>query len=307
MSAASAPRIVYCGMFGTLSRVPLAALLDAGCDIRAVVVPAATDAPSVSTLLPAANWATRPASFAALLRRTIVDLAWERVIPVLAVGALGAAATAAIAAYAPDLIAVSCFPHRFPSRLLALPPLGVLNLHPALLPRGRGPDPLFWAFRAPDPERAGAGGVTIHLMDRGLDSGPIVAQGRVALTDGMSASELELHSAALGAELLVVAIGALAAGTATITPQDEAAATAYPPPTADDFLIRPEQPARWVFNCLRGLVGQGSTVTLAIGERRWAVRAVLAYEPAGTLTQPYVEDGATLRVRCALGVLTVAV
>lgn len=307
MLADSAPHIVFCGMFGTLSRVPLAALLDAGYDIRAVVVPASFGAPPLQQLTPPADWAARPASFAALMRRTIVDLAWERAIPVLAVGDLGAEVSAAIAAYAPDLIAVSCFPHRFPVRLLALPPLGILNLHPALLPRGRGPDPHFWAFREPDPARAGAGGVTIHLMDRGLDSGPIVAQGRVPLSDGMSANELELHSAALGRELLVAAIGALVAGTAEIVPQDEAVATTYPLPTASDFLIQPDQPARWVFNCLRGLTGQGPPATLVIGARRWPVRAALSYDPAGTLSQPYLEDGATLRVRCATGVLTVAV
>jgi methionyl-tRNA formyltransferase len=302
-----APRIVYCGMFGTLSRVPLAALLDAGYDIRAVVVPAAPGEPLVRQLTPPADWTARPTSFAALLRRTIVDLAWERAIPALAVSELGAQASDAIMAYMPDLLAVSCFPHRFPSRLLALPPLGVLNLHPALLPRGRGPDPLFWAFREPDPERAGAGGVTIHLMDRGLDSGPIVVQGRVPLTDGMSASELELHTAALGATLLVAAIGALVAGIADIVPQDEALSTTYPLPTEADFLIPPDQPARWIFNCLRGLIGQGPSPTLVIGTRRWPVRAALAYDPSGTLSEPYLEDGGTLQVRCASGVLTVAV
>ncbi|HEY8601612.1 MAG TPA: formyltransferase family protein [Thermomicrobiales bacterium] len=307
MGVEPAPRIVYCGMFGTLSRMPLAALLDAGYDIRAVIVPAAPGEPPVRQLTPPAEWVARPTSFAALLRRTIVDLAWERALPVLAVGDLGAAASAAIAACAPDLIAVSCFPHRFPTRLLALPPLGVLNLHPALLPRGRGPDPLFWAFREPDAERAGAGGVTIHLMDRGLDSGPIVAQGRVTLTDGMSASELELHSAALGAELLVGAIEALTSGSAELTPQNEGMATTYPLPGEADFVIRPDHPARWVFNCLRGLTGRGPTAALAIGERRWPVRAALGYDPAGTLPQPYREDGATLRVRCAPGVLTVVV
>ena len=103
---APAPRIVYCGMFGTLSRVPLAALLDVGYDVRAVVVPAAPGEPAVRQLLPSAGWAARPASFAALLRRTIVDLAWERAIPALAVGDLGMEASAAIAAHAPDLLAV---------------------------------------------------------------------------------------------------------------------------------------------------------------------------------------------------------
>src|SRR3954452_8016436 len=176
MQPARSPRIVYCGMFGQLSRAPLAALLDAGFDVRAVVVPPAavstdpTGQVAVRQLTPPPDWSARPVSFAALLRRTIVDLAWERGLPVLEVGRWSGAALVTIGQYAPELIAVSCFPFVFPPPLLALPPLGVLNVHPALLPHGRGPDPLFWAFREHRPGLAGQGGVTVHLMDRGLDS-----------------------------------------------------------------------------------------------------------------------------------------
>lgn len=301
------PRLVYCGMFGLLSRAPLAALLEAGHDVRAVIVPAGSGDPPVRALVPPPDWVARPTSFAAIVRRTIVDLAWERAIPVLAVGNLGDAAREAVAAHAPDLLVVSCFPHRFPARLLDLPPHGILNLHPALLPRGRGPDPLFWAFRAPEPERAGAGGVTVHLMDRGIDSGPIVAQDRVALIDGMTAGELELSVAALGAALLVRSVGEIAAGITGPVPQDESLATAYPLPTEDDFTVAPDRPARWVFNCLRGIGGRGVPVTLAVGVRRWPVRAALAYASEADLPAPFLEEGATLRVRCAPGVLTVTV
>jgi hypothetical protein len=78
-------------------------------------------------------------------------------------------------------------------------------------------------------------------------------------------------------------------------------------PTEADFLIQPDQPARWVFNCLRGLIGQGPPATLVVGTRRWPVRAALSYDPTGTLPRPYLEDGGTLQVRCTLGVLTVAI
>ncbi len=306
------PRLIYCGMFGALSRVPLMAVLDAGYDVRAVVVPATEAAPpSARRLLPPTGWSARPASFAALLSRTIVDEAWARDIPVLAIGRFDRAAVDALAAFAPELLAVSCFPLRFPAPLLALPTRGVLNLHPALLPRGRGPDPLFWAFREAEPERAGQGGVTVHLMARELDAGPIVTQGRLELSDGMRESELELRVAALGAELLVRAIRALADGTARPLPQDERQATAYPLPGPADFVVTPERSARWAFNFLRGIAGRGRPLRVVVAGRAWRVRAALGYEPTRRLAVPFVEEsagdgaggGSTLLVRCEPGVL----
>lgn len=307
MSPSSPPRIIYCGMFGPLSRVPLATLLERGADLRAIIVPGAAGDPAVRALTPPADWIARPTTFAALMGRTIVDLAWERGLPVLAVSRFDAQAIAALAAYSPDLLAVSCFPLRFPSRLLDLPPLGVLNLHPALLPRGRGPDPLFWAFREPNAALSGAGGVTIHLMDDGLDSGPIVAQDRVALTDGMTEGELTLQLAARGATLLGEVIDALATGTAHPQPQDDTLATTFPLPTADNFTLAPDGSARWLFNCLRGIGGRGVPTLLAAAERRWRVRAALGYEPETELPEPYRLAGTTLRVRCAPGVLIATV
>lgn len=307
MAARPSPRIVYCGMFGPLSRLPLAALLERGTDLRAVVVPGEAGGPSVRALMPPADWVARPPTLAALLGRTIVDLAWERGLPVLAINRFDGVAIDALMASSPDLLAVSCFPLRFPQRLLDLPPLGVLNLHPALLPRGRGPDPLFWAFREPDAARSGAGGVTIHLMDGGLDSGPIVAQERIALADGMTEGELTLQLAARGATLLGEASDALAAGTVHPRPQDGALATTFPPPAADDFVVTPDGSARWLFNCLRGIGGRGVPVSLIVGERCWRVRAALGYEPEAALSESYRLDGATLRVRCAPGVFIATV
>lgn len=308
MGLGRAPRVVYCGMFGALSRLPFAALAAGAVDLRAVIVPPRTPqapasaAPALRELRRPADPAPRPASLAALLARSIVELAWERDIPVYEIARFDATALATIAAHAPDLLAVSCFPRRFPPALLALPPLGVLNLHPALLPRGRGATPLFWAFRARDPERAGAGGITVHLMDGGLDSGPIVAQGRVPLTDGIGGGELELQLAARGAALLTAAVTALADGSAAPRPQDEALATSFPAPVAADFSFGPDAPARWLFNFVRGTAGAGWPQILVVGARRWQILAARGYESDATLPTPIEETGELLRVRCAPGV-----
>jgi methionyl-tRNA formyltransferase len=301
--------IIYFGMFGPLSRLPLAAILGAGITVSAVIMPpqsnTAHPAP-LRPLTPPPGPATRPTSFAALLKQTVVDLAWARDIPVLEVTRLADdAVIAALAAYNPDLIAVSCFPYRFPANLLALPPHGVLNLHPTPLPRGRGPDPLFWLFREPEGAGAGGAGVTAHLMDRGLDSGPIVLQERFPLTDGTTAQELELRAASLGATLLARAVQAILDGTARPQPQDHADATTYPSPTETDFVVTPDRPARWAFNFLRGTAGQGYPHRLVVSDRTWLVRAARGYDPDATLPEPFIETGDELHVRCSPGALFV--
>lgn len=302
-------RLIYFGMFGPLSRLPLSALLDAGITVSAVVVPPQTNtvqpAP-LRQLIPPPGHATRPTSFAAMLKQTIVDLSWARGIPVLEVTRLAdESVIAALTAFAPDLIAVSCFPFRFPAKLLVLPRGGVLNLHPAPLPRGRGPDPLFWHFREPAGAGNGGAGVTAHLMDRGLDSGPIVLQERFPLADGTTSQELELRAASLGATLLTRAAQAVLDGTARPQPQDDADATTYPAPTEADYLITPDRPARWAFNFLRGTAGQGYPHRLVVGDRTWLVRAARGYDPDATLPAPYVESGDQLQVNCSPGVLNV--
>lgn len=304
------PRVLYFGMFGQLSRMPLQALLEAGSEVCAVVVP--PDGPVAGErdgpwheLRPPADWSPRPASIAAMLRRTAVDVAWERSIPVLEVRQLRDATVGRmLVALAPDLIAVSCFPSVIPASLLAAP-LGAINLHPSPLPRGRGPAPLFWAFRERDDDDPW--GVTVHLMERRLDAGPIVAQELFPLPDGMTQNELDLLVATRGADLLARAVRDLASGAAVPRAQDEAAATTHPWPTADDFLVRTERSARWAFNCIRGTAGWGQPHRLVVGERRWLVRAALGYEPDATLLAPLVEAEGTVRVRCNPGVLMVAV
>lgn len=301
-------RVVFFGMFGPLSRLPLAALLDAGIDVAAVVVPLQDGggAGVVRRVEPPPGWPGGALSLAARLRQTTVEFAWERGLPVLEVARLAdAEVLAALAGYEPGVIAVSCFPHRFPASLLALPPGGVLNLHPSPLPRGRGPDPLFWLFREPEWAGAGGAGATVHLMDRGLDSGPILFQERFALADGTTGQELELRAASVGAGLLARGVGAVLAGVAAPQPQDGAEATSYPMPTEADFVVTPDRPARWAFNFLRGTAGRGFPHRLVVGERSWLVRAARGYDPAGTLPEPFVVSGDEVRVRCAPGVLTV--
>lgn len=77
----------------------------------------------------------------------------------------------------PDLVVCFGFPWLIPPEALAVPPLGVVNMHPALLPRHRGPIPTSWAVRAGDETY----GVTWHRMDAEFDTGNILAQAKVPM------------------------------------------------------------------------------------------------------------------------------
>jgi methionyl-tRNA formyltransferase len=108
----------------------------------------------------------------------------------------------------PDLAMCLGFPWKIPPDALAVPPLGVVNVHPALLPRYRGPIPVGWAIRNGESEI----GLTFHRMAPDLDTGPILAQASLTLGDEWSWEELGPRLAGLLAELLPIALGRVEEG-----------------------------------------------------------------------------------------------
>jgi methionyl-tRNA formyltransferase len=89
-----------------------------------------------------------------------------------------------------------------PPAVLAIPTLGCLNIHASLLPRWRGAAPIQRALLAGDSET----GITIMEMEAGLDTGPIVLQEKIAISDHDTAQSLELKLARLGAHCIVNAL-----------------------------------------------------------------------------------------------------
>jgi hypothetical protein len=86
---------------------------------------------------------------------------------------------AMLAPLRPDLIISGGFPWRIPSEVIALPRLGAINMHPALLPRYRGPAAIEWALRNGDAEL----GFSVHRLAPDFDTGPILAQTRIPIAD----------------------------------------------------------------------------------------------------------------------------
>ncbi|HPW56231.1 MAG TPA: methionyl-tRNA formyltransferase [Thermoanaerobaculaceae bacterium] len=121
----------------------------------------------------------------------------------------------------PDVAVVVAFGRLITPRVLDVPRLGFVNLHPSLLPRHRGPTPIETAILEGDAET----GVTTMLLDEGLDTGPVLLQRAVPIGPRDRTTTLEPHLARVGAELLVETLHALAAGSLVPQPQDERAAT----------------------------------------------------------------------------------
>ena len=110
-----------------------------------------------------------------------------------------AAARSELADLAPDVVIVAAYGLFLPDEVLRLPRLGCLNIHPSLLPRHRGPSPVATAILDGDE----TSGVTIMLLDEGMDTGPILAQRETRISADETAEELTERLFELGSELLV--------------------------------------------------------------------------------------------------------
>jgi methionyl-tRNA formyltransferase len=120
----------------------------------------------------------------------------------------------------PDLALCGGFPARIPADALAVPRLGVVNGHPALLPRYRGPNPIGWALRNGDAEL----GFSFHRMDADFDTGPILAQGSLPVGGAERAEDVLGALFGLWGSLLPRALARVKAGDAG-DPQDEGGAS----------------------------------------------------------------------------------
>ncbi len=277
------PHIVFFGMRCVASALPLRALLDAGLSVAAVVLPRSPTPPSRD-------------------KDDVIAIARGAGIPILSLESIRQPGDIeAIATYRPELIVVSCFPWRLPQPLLALPRLGCINLHPSLLPVGRGPEPVFWTLRRGERQT----GVTIHLMDEGLDTGPILAQETIEVPFGARAPDLEHDLTERGGVLLIESIAGLTAGTLQPQPQVDTLATVAPIPTANDYLVPTNLPARWAFGFVHGVSPLGGPLAVWIGSTGERVRVIDALDwDDRPLTMPSRVDDDRITVRFAAGTVT---
>ncbi len=143
------------------------------------------------------------------------------------------ALAALLAEHQPDVAIVAAYGRILPKDALETPRLGCLNMHASLLPKLRGAAPAQWAVALGLRET----GVTLMQMDEGLDTGDMLLQRRIAISDSETGESLLGKLALLGAEIVRDGLRALEAGTLSRTPQDHAQSTLAPILTREDGRI----------------------------------------------------------------------
>ena len=161
-------------------------------------------------------------------------LALELGIPVRQPSSLRAAAESeALAALRADVCVVAAFGQILPPAVFDAPRRGTLNIHASLLPRHRGAAPVPAAILAEDGET----GVTIMVIDKGLDTGPTLASRSTAIGPDDTAGSLLDRLAPMGAELLLEVLPDWLGGRIAPKPQDAALATISPSLRKEDAAI----------------------------------------------------------------------
>ncbi|MDQ2066437.1 methionyl-tRNA formyltransferase [Xinfangfangia sp. CPCC 101601] len=202
-------------------------------------------------------------------------------------------ALAEFAALQADVAVVVAYGLILPQAVLDAPRLGCLNIHASLLPRWRGAAPIHRAIMAGDAET----GVCIMQMEAGLDTGPVLL--REALAIGAEETTAQLHDrlSAMGAELIVKALGALPLPAEA---QPEEGVTYAAKIDKSEARVRFDRPAAEVDRLIRGLSPfPGAWIDVA-GERVKLLRSRLA---AGEGAPGQVLAGFT--IACAEGAVEV--
>ena len=125
------------------------------------------------------------------------------------------AGRAELEAWRPDVLVVVAYGLILPPTALIIPRLGCINIHASLLPRWRGAAPIQRAILAGDVST----GVTIMLMDAGLDTGPMLLRNEVGIDAEETGGSLHDRLAALGGSTLIEALDGYASGTLRAIPQ----------------------------------------------------------------------------------------
>jgi methionyl-tRNA formyltransferase len=155
---------------------------------------------------------------------------------------------AALTALAPDLGVVVAYGHLLRPALLAIPRLGLVNVHASILPRWRGAAPIHWAVKAGDAET----GVSIMRVEQGLDSGGVWHIRRTPIQPNDTTGMLFDRLAHLGADALIEALPCIAAGEEPVA-QDPAGVTHAPKVSRDDARVDWHQPVAVVDAQIRAM------------------------------------------------------
>jgi len=231
----------------------------------------------------------RPVGRSGSLGRTPVgERAATLGLPVLAPERLrDPSVVAGLAALRPGIGLLADYGKLVPEAILGVPPHGILNLHPSLLPRHRGATPIPAAIVEGDPET----GVSLFRMDAGMDTGPIVAIESVALFGDEDAPGLEARLAAVAAGLLRRSLGPWLRGEIPAIAQSRERVSITRLLRRDDGRLDPARPAAALERQVRAYQPWPGAFLQAPAGRIGVLRAGIAPGQVGDEPGHLVGDG----------------
>ncbi len=201
---------------------------------------------------------------------------------------------------APDVVVVVAFGQILPESILSWPKHGCVNVHASLLPRWRGAAPIQWAIRSGDNET----GVTIMKMDKGVDTGAMIAKRAIAIDAQDDSVSLANKLSVLGAELLSETLQGYMDGALVPLAQDSALATKAALLKKEDGRIDWGRGVFELNNLVRSMVPWPSAFTMLDGQAIKVLKAkpsmmALSVAKPGSIVGV---DAEGIHVACADGV-----
>lgn len=205
-----------------------------------------------------------------------------------------------LSAWKPDIQVVVAF-RMLPEKIWSMPPMGTLNVHGSLLPQYRGAAPINWAIMNGENET----GVTTFQLQHEIDTGDILLQERIKITENMTAGELHDIMMEVGANLLIKTLNEIFNHTITSKPQHTFVHLKHAPKIfTKDCEINWSQSVEKIHNHIRGLAPFPGAITKIEGKivKLFATKIIKAMpkESPGT----FVTDGKTYaQIACQDGYL----
>lgn len=274
--------ILYIGSAGALSLLPFRKLRSSEHVISAVGV---------------FNPITIDNRIIALENESLALAANQSGVPVMDLSQPVAEIIAQCSNYHIDVILMSCYGKRLQAEIIELAEKGCYNMHPSLLPRFRGPEPVFWQMK-----QASDMGVSWHQVEHDFDAGPVVAQQQVVLDDGAGYSEICLQLAGYGANLVMRLLSELENDQLELIPQDPDIASYNPYPAKKDFIIDDNLTARQLYNFMRATHAFAQPYRYKSGNLLFYLDEALDFENNITLETAEIQ-GDKLYIPCNEGVL----
>ena len=209
---------------------------------------------------------------------------------------------AKVRTWQPDIIFSFYYRNMICEEILAIPPMGALNLHGSYLPKYRGRAPVNWAIL----DGATETGLTLHYMVRKPDAGDIVVQGKVSIELDDTAESVFNKLVPVATEIMREALPLLREGKAPRIPQDHAQATYFGARRPADGAIEWSWPAKRVHDLVRAVTRPYPGAFAQLGEKKvliwktWPTDETTTEAPGTVL-----RAGETVDVACGDGVLRV--